>query len=123
MKTQTIGEIIERLIYIKDNYGIEDFGDLNAINNACNILDNRFNRFAVSDTVINQYITSIHWQEEDIRLALQEEGFDTSEENVAEIRNYCGLEKYLQERCIEAGWDIIYYAISELKDKLSKAEE
>ena len=40
-----IGEIVERLIYIKDNYGIEDLQDLEAINEACNVLDYRFTRF------------------------------------------------------------------------------
>ena len=35
-----ISEIIERLIYIKDNYGIEDLQDLEAINEACNLLEN-----------------------------------------------------------------------------------
>ena len=34
-----IGEIIERLIYIKDNYGIEDLQDIEAINKACNLLE------------------------------------------------------------------------------------
>jgi hypothetical protein len=46
---QTIGEIVERLIYIKDNYGIEDLGDLDAINNACNLLSHIFERTGTAD--------------------------------------------------------------------------
>lgn len=45
---QTIGEIVERLIYIKDNYGIEDLGDIEAINNASNLLSNNFERLSTS---------------------------------------------------------------------------
>lgn len=115
-----IGEIIERLIYIKDNYGIEDLQDLEAINESCNILDNRFNRFDTPDILINQHITSIHWMEEDICTALEEKGFNTSEENVNKVCGYLGLEKYLQEKGIEAGWDVIYNIISELKDELEE---
>lgn len=119
-KQLTIGEIVERLIYIKDNYGIEDLGDLEAINNACNILDHRFNRFFLAQQVINEHITSIIWQDEDIKSALEEDGFDTCEENVAIVINSSGLEKYLQERGTEAGWDVIHNAISELSNKLVK---
>ena len=113
-----IGEIVERLIYIKDNYGIEDLQDLEAINEACNVLDYRFNRFDDSHELRDSHITSIHWIDEDIRNALSEKGFDTSDENVSKIRNYPGLEKYLQEKGIEAGWDVIYSVIFTLKDEL-----
>ena len=115
-----IGEIIERLIYIKDNYGIEDLQDIKAINESCNILDNHFNRFDTPDILINQHITSIRWTKEDIYIALKEKGFDTSEENINKVCNYLGLEKYLQEKGIEAGWNVIYNIISELKDELSE---
>ena len=51
---QTIGEIVERLIYIKDNYGIEDLGDLEAINNACNVLDHKFDRMDTVNKVLGE---------------------------------------------------------------------
>lgn len=51
---QTVGEIVERLIFIKDNYGIEDRGDLEAINNACNILDHKFNRLTMADEILKE---------------------------------------------------------------------
>ena len=50
---QIIGEVVERLIFIKRNYGIEDRGDINAINNACNILSHKFNRLDSVDKVLN----------------------------------------------------------------------
>lgn len=115
-----IGEIIERLIYIKDNYEIKDLQDLEAINEVCNILDYRFNRFDDSHQLRDNHITSIHWMDEDIRTALEKKGFSTSEENINKVCNYLGLEKYLQEKGIEAGWDVIYNIISELKDELSE---
>lgn len=52
-ENQILGEVVERLIYIKDNYGIEDRGDLDAINNACNILSHKFNRLDTVDKVLN----------------------------------------------------------------------
>lgn len=54
MGNQTIGEIIERLIYIKDNYGIEDLDDLNAINNACNILEDNFSRIITANKLVRE---------------------------------------------------------------------
>lgn len=50
---QNLGEVVERLIFIKRNYGIEDKGDLDAINNACNILSNKFNRLDTVKQVLN----------------------------------------------------------------------
>ena len=57
---------------------------------------------------------------EDISTKKKEKGFGTSEENINKICSYLGLEKYLQEKGIEAGWDVIYNIISELKDELSE---
>lgn len=114
-----IGAIIENMILIRDRYRDTLTSDEEqSLADACNILNHRFNRFDMPDTLINQHITSIHWMEEDIRTALEEKGFDTSEENVNKVCSYLGLEKYLQEKGIEAGWDVIYNIISELKDEL-----
>ena len=52
-ENQVVGEVVERLIYIKDNYGIRDLNDLDAINNACNILSRKFNRLDTVDTVLH----------------------------------------------------------------------
>lgn len=116
-----IGAIIENMILIRDRYRDTLTSDEEqSLADACNILNHRFNRFDMPDTLINQHITSIHWMEEDIRTALEEKGFDTSEENVNKVCSYLGLEKYLQEKGIEAGWDVIYNIISELKDELEE---
>ena len=114
-----IGAIIENIILIRDKYRDTLTSDEEkSLADACNILDNRFNRFDTSDILINQHITSIHWMDEDIRIALEEKGFSTSEENISKVCNYLGLEKYLQEKGIEAGWDVIYNIVSELRDEL-----
>ena len=114
-----IGAIIENMILIRDRYRDTLTSDEEqSLADACNILNHRFNRFDMPDTLINQHITSIHWMEEDISTALEEKGFGTSEENINKICSYLGLEKYLQEKGIEAGWDVIYNIISELKDEL-----
>ena len=114
-----IGTIIENIILIRDKYRDTLTSDEEkSLADACNILDNRFNRFDTPDILINQHITSIHWMDEDIRIALEEKGFSISEENVSKVCNHLGLEKYLQEKGIEAGWDVIYNIISELKDEL-----
>ena len=116
-----IGAIIENMILIRDRYRDTLTSDEEqSLADACNILNHRFNRFDMPDTLINQHITSIHWMEEDIRTALEEKGFDTLEQNVNKVCSYLGLEKYLQEKGIEAGWDVIYNIISELKDELSE---
>ena len=118
-ESQIIGQIVETLIGIKDRYS--EFllkHEIDAINDACNILDNRFNRFNTADELINNHITSIHWQIEDIKTALIEDGFIPDEDNVNTVVSHPGFEKYLQEHGIEAGWDIIHNTISELKDEL-----
>lgn len=117
-KSQTIGEIIENLIYVKDYCDIRSLDILDSINNACNILSHNFNRFATADVLINECITSIRWQHEDIMSALADDGFEPNEDNVDIILNHPGLEKYIQERGIENGWDIIHGVISEHKDEL-----
>lgn len=48
----TIGEIVERLIFIKDNYAIEDREDIEAINNACNILSKQNDRLSVASAIL-----------------------------------------------------------------------
>ena len=115
----TIGEVVEKLIHTKDhNRGNLMQADIDAINNACNVLMHTFNRFTEVDNILEDRITSIHWANVDIQSALTEDGFEPDEDNVSIILNYPGLAKYLQERGIEAGWDVIHAAISDRKDSL-----
>lgn len=47
-----VGEIIERLISIKDNCDI-GFENREAINNACNILSHNFNRLSTAEEILS----------------------------------------------------------------------
>lgn len=47
---QTVGEIIEELISVKDRLSPDLWGtEIDAINNACNILNHNFDRMTTSD--------------------------------------------------------------------------
>ena len=113
---QTVGEIIEKLIYIKDNYGIEDRGDLEAINNACNILSHNFDRLTTANILINGQVVNI------IKTALVENGFESNEKNVSLVFTYPKFAKHFEENGIEYSWPVIHNAILELKDKLQLKE-
>ena len=119
MSNQTIGEITERLIRIKDSFKSSmSSEEIEAINDCCNILNHNFNRFATIQDLITEHITSIHWRYDDIMSALADKDYEPNKDNVDTIIYYPGLEKYLQEKGTEAGWEVIYNVISELKDKL-----
>ena len=50
---QTLGQVVERLIGIKDrllNYLSPE--EIDAINDACNVIDHKFDRHTKADTVI-----------------------------------------------------------------------
>lgn len=52
---QTVGQTVEELITIKDKLSSHlDGSQIEAINNACNILDYGFNRLATVDEVLNK---------------------------------------------------------------------
>lgn len=115
----TIGGIIDTLCLIKDRYkGSLSLREIDTINDACNILDHCLNRFRTVDNILENHITTISWSDEDIQHALAEDGFEPDDDNTNTILNYPGLAKYLQERGIEAGWDVIHSAISDSKNSL-----
>ena len=115
----TIGGIIDTLCLIKDRYRSSlSMGEIDTINDACNILDYCLTRFRTVDNILASHVTSIHWTEEDIQHALAEDGFEPDMDNVSTVLNYPGLAKYLQERGIEAGWDVIHSVISDCKPSL-----
>lgn len=114
-----VGEVVEKLIHIKDhNRSTLTQVEIDAINNACNVLSHTFNRFTEVANILDDRITSIRWANADIQHALVEDGFEPDEDNVNIILNYPGLAKYLQERGIEAGWNVIHNAISDSKNSL-----
>ena len=50
---QTVGEIIEELICVKDRLSAELWGtEIDAINNACNILNHNFDRMSTADELM-----------------------------------------------------------------------
>ena len=119
-----VGQMVETLINIKDRYGDTlSRGEIEVINDVCNILDHRFNRFDTADVLIDEHITSIHWQTEDIKTALVDYEFSPTEDNINSVMSYPKFERYLQERSIAGGWDVIYNTISELKDTLIPLQE
>lgn len=112
-----IGEIVERLIYIKDHNKFT-LRELEAINEACNMLSHNFNYQSDSYHLRDSFIASVVWNKEDIEEALAEKGFDYCEDNINKVINHPYLKKSLEERSTERGWDVIYDIISELKDEL-----
>ena len=57
----------------------------------------------------SEYIESILWSEEDIRNALEQYGYEMSQENVDKVVNR--IVDSLGDRSVEAGWDVITSAI------------
>jgi hypothetical protein len=50
---ETLGQVVERLINIKDRFANSlSFEEKEAINNACNIIDHKFDRHATANEVI-----------------------------------------------------------------------
>ena len=51
---QTVGQTVEELISIKDKFAYDlTESQREAINNACNILDHKFDRLATIDEILN----------------------------------------------------------------------
>lgn len=51
---------------------------------------------------------TIKWMPQDLRAALEEKGFDGSDENIEKVLNSPRFAKNFQDRLIEEGWEIIY---------------
>lgn len=116
---QTVGQVVDNLIAVKDRFANQLCGaEIDAINDACNILDHRCNRFDTAEYVINEYVGGVHWHTGDIERALAEDGYEPCNENVAIICNSDRFNKNLEERSIEDGWDVIHAAINMCKDEL-----
>ena len=50
---QTLGQVVERLIHIKDKFAnLLELEEINAINDACNVIDHKFNRHITADEAI-----------------------------------------------------------------------
>lgn len=50
---QTLGQVVERLIYIKDRFeNLLEPEEIDAINDACNVIDHKFNRHITANEAI-----------------------------------------------------------------------
>lgn len=58
------------------------------------------------------------WLDEDIENALDLKDFDVSLENVSTVWDHMG--KTLHDMMCATGWDVIYQAIDETEDKLTR---
>ena len=115
MKPQKIGEIIERLIYIKDSYHLMDSNDIEAINNACNILSKHFNRMDDTNKLLYEFYTSTSFYHEDIIDILEENNIEINEDNINTIINYPGLRKHIKEKNYVVYKSALEYAINDCK--------
>ena len=116
---QTVGEIVEQLIRIKDRGSVITRRDIESINNACNILSHTFNKSEMAGVLSNEYFASIRWQKEDIKQVLIEKGFEPSDENVnIVLNNDIKFANYISERSVEIGFEIIENEIYECDYKL-----
>lgn len=61
-------------------------------------------------------VCTIKWMPQDIRCALEDKGFEGSDENVEKVINSARFGKNLQDRSIEEGWEIIYDMIWMIED-------
>lgn len=118
----TVADIIRRLRFIANNYGITDKGDQRALSEAQELLGLTYNLSDRYSIIKNNSITSVKWLTDDIETALEEKGFEVCDSNVDVILNYPGLIKYLQSGSIEGGWEVIYNVISDCTCRLSRSD-
>lgn len=113
----TIGQIVENLINIKDTHKKElTSEEVDAINDACNILDHNFNRYDTKTEVVDNTIAKIRWCRDDIADALKEKGYLPSTANIDKVLRDISLKRSIQDSGIEAGWGPIYSRIYDLGD-------
>lgn len=68
----------------------------------------------------DHYVASVLWQMEDIKAALEERGYATSDWNVEEIVGNINSEKMCDT---EFGWEAIYQAIEQRSEYLELEED
>ena len=59
---------------------------------------------------MEEWFGQVRWCEEDLKNALEEQGYPVTENNIAKLYNACE-KHWFTDRMIEAGWDYIYNAI------------
>ena len=57
------------------------------------------------------YFGIVRWCEEDIANAIETQGYEPTEENIAKIRNMLNHHSFI-DCMVEAGWDFIYNTVN-----------
>ena len=70
----------------------------------------------------NEWFGIVRWCDEDIESALEDQGFEPTEENVAKLHNLVD-NHWFEDMMIEAGWNYIYEQIADHEEELTKEEE
>lgn len=120
---QTVGEIVEQLIRIKDRGSVINRDDIESINNACNILSHMFNKNEMAGEVINECFANVRFNRASIRNYLKENDYETSDENVDAIIK--STKDYLMANCPRWNYVILTVAVDscDVKDKLKPISE
>lgn len=63
----------------------------------------------------------VQWDNEDLRNALDLQGYPQTEKNISLLRQVCEKSGFVEAQ-IAAGWDHIYTQIYQLRNKLSSEE-
>ena len=63
----------------------------------------------------------VRWDDEDLRNALDLQGYSPTEKNIALLRQACKKSGFVEAQ-IAAGWDYMYAQIYELRNALSNEE-
>ena len=54
-----------------------------------------------------EWFGMVRWCEEDLKLALEHQGYPVTENNIANLYNLCN-NHWFEDHMIEAGWEFIY---------------
>ena len=85
-KENTIGEIVETLIRVKDhNRQSLTLSETDAINDACNILYKSFPSDGTKCSLTDENVLRFFLSYEDVRKALSEKGYEPSDANVEAV--------------------------------------
>ena len=106
---QTVGEIVEQLIRIKDRGSVINRDDIESINNACNILSHTFNKSEIAGGLMNECFANIRFNREDVKEMLKSDNYEPSDENADIVIS--SIEDYLMGSCTEHGYDVLCIAI------------
>lgn len=121
MANENIGAVVENLIRIKDNCTLSPKEE-DAINYACNILDNCFNQQAVPNLFIKNNVMSIHISVEWVVKELGYYGFVPSQENVDILLAFPEFKEEIRNRIEAATTQAIFKTIMDCRNELEIGE-